>query len=338
MYSSGCSCSPLRLTLMKAIVVEEHGSPQGLRYKDLPQPSPKAGEVLIRTTLTGLNYADVQARRGGYDAASQPPFIPGLDVVGVIDALGQGVQGLQLGQRVAAFPAEGSYAEKVVAKSVLTYPIPEGLSDEAVSGLTVLVTAYNILTWAGRLQKGQTVLVHAAAGGVGSTAIQLARVLGAGKVIGTVSSVEKADIAKRLGADEVIVGYENFSAKVLELTGNTGADLILDSIAGAVFEEGMKCLAPFGRLVVYGHASGQAGNYDTRPLHRQNKAVIGYSSGHYRRVHPQLLKPTVEAVFEHLQKGGVKLEIGARFKLEEAAKAHALMESRQSVGKILLYP
>lgn len=306
--------------------------------QDLPHPSPKAGEVLIRTTLTGLNYADIQARRGGYDAASQPPFVPGLDVVGVIEALGEGVEGLEVGQRVAAFAAGGSYAEKVLAKAVLTYPVPDVLSDEQVSGLTVLVTAYNVLTWAGRLQKGETVLVHAAAGGVGSTAIQLARAMGAGKIIGTVGSAEKAALAKRLGADEAMVGYEGLGARVLELTGGVGADLILDSIAGEVFEEGMKALAPFGRLVVYGHASGQAGHFDTRPLHRQTKAVIGYSSGHCRRSRPGSLKPSVEAVFGYLQRGEVKLEIGARFKLEEAAKAHALMESRESVGKILLYP
>lgn len=319
------------------MVVEEHGGPEVLRYRDWPDPAPKAGEVLIRTRLTSLNYADVQARRGGYEAGSAPPFVPGLDVVGMIEALGEGVAGLHLGQRVVAFAAGGSYAERVVAKAVLTYPVPESLSDEQVSGLTVLVTAYNLLSWAGRLQQGESVLVHAAAGGVGGTALQLARALGAGRIIATVGSAQKAAIAKHLGADEVIVGYEGFSSRVLELTAG-GADLILDSIAGEVFSEGMKALAPFGRMVVYGHASGQAGHFDTRPLHRQTKAVIGYSSGHYRRSRPELLRPSVEAVFGHLQGGQVELQIGAKFKLEEAAKAHALMESRESVGKILLYP
>lgn len=319
------------------MVVEEHGGPEVLRYRDWPDPAPKAGEVLIRTRLTSLNYADIQARRGGYEAGSGPPFVPGLDVVGMIEALGEGVAGLHLGQRVVAFAAGGSYAERVVAKAVLTYPVPESLSDEQVSGLTVLVTAYNLLSWAGRLQQGESVLVHAAAGGVGGTALQLARALGAGRIIATVGSAQKAAIAKHLGADEVIVGYEGFSSRVLELTAG-GADLILDSIAGEVFSEGMKALAPFGRMVVYGHASGQAGHFDTRPLHRQTKAVIGYSSGHYRRSRPELLRPSVEAVFGHLQGGQVELQIGAKFKLEEAAKAHALMESRESVGKILLYP
>lgn len=319
---------------MKAIVVEQNGPPETLRYQEVPDPNPKAGEVLVRTTLTGLNYADVQARRGGYEAGSPPPFIPGLDAVGVVEALGEDVQ---VGQRVAAFTAGGSYAEKVTAKAVLTYPVPSELPDEAVSGLTALVTAYNTLTWAGRLQNGEIVLVHAAAGGVGSLAVQIAKALGAGRVFATVGSSTKAEFVRNLGADEVL-GYEGFAEKVLGLTQQQGADLILDSVAGEVFSRGMQCLAPFGRMVVYGHASGQAGTFETRPLHRQTKAVIGYSSGHYRRSRPELLRPTVEAVFELLKAGKIRLEIGARFKMEEAPKAHALMEHRQSMGKILLYP
>jgi len=321
---------------MKAIVVEQNGPPENLLYLEVPDPTPQAGEVLVRTTLSSLNFADIQSRRGGYEAGSPPPFIPGLDAVGVIEALGKGVEGLQVGQRVAVFAAGGSYAEKVVAKAVLTYPVPSELPDEAVSGLTVLVTAYNILAWAGRLQKGETVLVHAAAGGVGSTAVQMARAMGAGKIIGTVGSKAKADFVHSLGADEVLF-YDGFAERVLELT-KIGADLILDSIAGEVFHQGMKCLAPFGRLVVYGHAGGLAGSFDTRPLHRQNKAVLGYSSGHYRRSRPEALRPTVEAVFEMLLSGQVNLEVGSRFRLKEASQAHTLMESRQSVGKILLYP
>lgn len=322
---------------MKAIIVEEHGEPEKLVWREVPDPHPGPGQVLIRTALTGVNFADVQARRGGYDAGSPPPFTPGLDVVGIVEKVGEGVEGLEPGARVAAFPQGGSYAEKVLARSVLTYPIPDELSDEAVAGLTVLVTAYNLLTLAGRLEPGETVLVHAAAGGVGSTAVQLARALGASRVIATVGNESKAEFVRKLGADEVI-GYEGLAQRVLEFTNNVGADLILDSISGPVFQEGMKCLAPFGRLVIFGHASGQAGTFETRPLHRQSKAVIGYSSGHLRRSRPDALRPTVAAVLGHLLRGEVRLEVGARFRLEEAAGAHALIESRQSVGKILLYP
>ncbi len=323
---------------MKAILVAAHGGPEQLMYQEVLEPQPGPGQVLIGTTLTSLNFADIQARRGGYEAGSALPFTPGLDVVGVVEALGEGVEGLRLGQRVVAFPAGGSYAEKVVANAGLTYPLPHDLADEAVAGLTVLVTAYNILTWAGRLQAGESVLVLAAAGGVGSTVVQLARALGAGQVIGVVGEAEKEAFVRRLGAEPVLVGYSGLAQRVLELTNNAGADLILDSISGSVFEEETRSLAPFGRLVVYGHAGGQAGNFDTRPLHRQNKAVIGYSSGHYRRSRPEALRYTVEKVFERIEWDEVQLVIGAKFRLEEAAQAHTLMESRRSMGKILLYP
>ncbi|MBF6593127.1 MAG: NADPH:quinone oxidoreductase family protein [Thermaceae bacterium] len=323
---------------MKAILVAAHGGPEQLIYQEVLEPQPGPGQVLIRTTLTSLNFADIQARRGGYEAGSALPFTPGLDVVGVVEALGEGVEGLHPGQRVVAFPAGGSYAEKVVANAGLTYLLPHDLADEAVAGLTVLVTAYNILTWAGRLQAGESLLVLAAAGGVGSTVVQLARALEAGQIIGVVGEAEKEAFVRRLGADPVLVGYSGLAERVLELTHHIGADLILDSIAGEIFAEGLKCLAPFGRLVVYGHAGGQAGTLETRPLHRQNKAVVGYSSGHYRRTRPALLKPSVEAVLAHLLRGEVHLEIGTKFKLLEAAQAHTLMESRRSVGKILLYP
>lgn len=179
--------------------------------------------------------------------------------------------------------------------------------------------------------------MHAAAGGVGSLAVQMAKALGAGLVIGTVGHPAKAEFVRGLGADAVM-GYEGFAERVLEQTQQKGVDLILDSVAGEVFSQGMRCLAPFGRLVVYGHASGQAGSFETRPLHRQSKAVIGYSSGHYRRNRPGLLRPTVEAVFALLRSGKIRLQVGARFPLEQAAQAHTLMESRQSTGKILLYP
>ncbi|MDX2003942.1 MAG: zinc-binding dehydrogenase [Meiothermus sp.] len=319
---------------MNAIVVRQHGGPEVLEWLETPDPVPGAGEVLVRTTLTGLNFADLQSRRGGYDAGGALPFTPGLDVVGIVEAVGEGVS-LPIGQRVVAFAAAGSYAEKVLAKAVLTYPIPDALSDEQVSGLTALVTAYNLLHWAARVQRGETVLIHAAAGGVGGLAVQMAKAFGA-RVMGTAGTEDKLEYIRSLGADHAFT-YEGFPQKVLQVA-KAGADVILDSLSGETFNLGLTCLAPFGRMVVYGHAGGEAGTFDTRPLHRQTKAVIGYSSGHYRRSRPELLRPTVEAVFGLLERGEVRLEVGARFKLSEAAQAHALMENRQSRGKLLLYP
>ncbi|MBB6096635.1 NADPH2:quinone reductase [Deinobacterium chartae] len=324
---------------MQAIVVHAYGNSEQLQWREWPDPEPGSGQVRIRTRLTSVNFADIAARRGGYDAGAAPPFVPGLDVVGTVEALGPGVRDLEVGTRVAAFPLGGSYATLTLAPAALTFPVPDTLGDEAVAGLTVLTTAYGLLTRAGRLSPGETVLVHAAAGGVGSTAVQLARVLGAGRVIGTAGSARKCDFVRALGADFAIHSLEeDFAQRVLEVTGGTGADLILDPVSGAVLERGLSCLAPFGRLVSYSQMTERPAQISTRPLHRQNRAVIGFSNGHLRRSRPEALRPDVEALLRLLEEGRLKLQIGARFPLSEAARAHDLIESRQNVGKVLLVP
>lgn len=318
-------------------MVHQLGGPEQLVWQSVAEPQPSVHQVRLRTLLTGVNYADVMSRRGGYDAGATPPFIPGLDAVGQIEAIGAEVAGLEVGQRVVAFTAGGSYSEQCLAASNLVYPLPQALSNEAVGGLTVLVTAYNLLTWAGRLAPGETVVVHSAAGGVGSTLVQLARVLGAGKVIAVVGTAEKARWIENLQPDRVINRQrEDWVSTVRSWAGPAGVDIILDSAAGPQLEQGMELLAAFGRMVVYGHASGQPAQITTPALHRQNKAVIGYSSGHYRRARPQALRPSVEAVLGHLLRGEIQLQIGGRFPLEQAAQAHRWVESGESLGKVLL--
>src|SRR4051812_19022037 len=170
---------------MKAIMVHAFGGPETLRIDEQPDPQPGPGQVLIRVAATGVNFADIMARLGRYHGGSPPPFTPGLDVAGTITAVGDGVRELQVGQRVAAFPAGGGYAEQVLADPLLVYPLPDALDFDAAAAFpTIGVTAYNLLTICGRLQPGETVLIHAAAGGVGTTAVQLAKHLGAGRVIG----------------------------------------------------------------------------------------------------------------------------------------------------------
>jgi len=323
---------------MKAIVVTRHGGPEVLTYQDWPDPVPGEGQVLIRTEITSVNFADVQLRRGTYHAGSPPPTVPGLDVYGTIVALGPGVTGLENGQKVAAFSASGSYAELALAPAVLTFPVPAGVDPETAAAFpTVGITAYNLLTLAGRLVPGETVLVHAAAGGVGSVALQLAKILGAGRVIGTVGSDKKAALARELGCDDVInYEAEDFAARVNEITDGAGADLILDSVAGPVFDRELSCLATFGRIVMYGHTSGEAGHVSTRDLHGPTRAVIGYSSSTYRRYRPEALRPAAEAVLGYLAKGRLRMVIGGRFDLQDAPDAHRLIEKRAHVGKILL--
>ncbi len=324
---------------MKAVVVNAFGGPEALEYQDLPEPTIDPGQVLIRVAATGVNYADVMARRGQYHGVSAPPFIPGLDVAGTIEAVGADVSGLRVGQR-AALPATGAYAELVPADPVLVYPLPDTVDFETAAAFpTIGITAYNLLQSVARLAAGETVLVHAAAGGVGTTAVQIARHLGAGRIVGTVGDDAKADLVRGLGAD-VVINYrrEDFAPRVRELTGGAGADVILDSVAGAVFEASMSCLAPFGRLIVFGQASGEPGLARSADLYPLNRAILGYSTGGYRRLRPAGLRPAAEAVLGLLANGTLRLVIGGRYRLAEAAAAHRFVESRQSIGKVLLLP
>ena len=322
---------------MRVITLDQFGGPEVLKCIDVPTPKPDAGQIAIKVSMTGVNFADVMVRRGGYGRGGVPPLTPGLDCVGRIVELGAGVTGFKIGQRVAAFPEGGSYADIVLARPVLTYGLPDAISDESASALTMLVTAYNILTLAGRMSADETVLVHAGAGGVGSLAIQIAKRLGAGKVIATVGSPAKLAIAKQFGAD-IVINYrdQEIGASLHSATGGKGVDLVLDSVIGSVFEGGFEQLAPFGRYVVYGAASGEPAQIATNALHQTSRAVIGYSTGSYRKFKPDALAPSMRAVLAYVVQGDVSVHIGGRFKLENAAQAHQFIESRTSIGKIIL--
>jgi NADPH2:quinone reductase len=323
--------------MMHVVEATSYGDPSVLAWREREEPVPGPGEVAIRVTQTGVNFADVQARRGQYHGGQKPPFVPGLDCAGTIVALGEGVDDLRAGQRVAAFPPNGSYAEVVVVPQATVYALDPAVSDDDAASILMLVTAYNVLSFAGRLAPGETVLVHAAAGGVGSTAVQIARALGAGTIFATVGSEAKREIARAAGAD-VVIDYrsEDFARRVLDATDGCGVDVILDSVAGDVFTAGLTALAPFGRLVAFGMASGTPGAVRTNELHPSNRAVVGYSSGSYRKLRPNALRPAAEASLRLVAEGKVHVVIGARFPLREAAEAHRLVESRAGHGKVLL--
>ncbi len=324
---------------MKAILIHELGSSDVLSYQDWALPEPSARQVRIKTSLTSVNFADIKARQGSY-AKRSLPFIPGLDAAGYIDALGSEVSHLKVGQRVAAYTTGGSYAEYVLAEEQLCSPLPDSVSFEQGAGIGILITAYNVLTLAGRFEKGDKVLVHAGAGGVGSTLIQMAKALGAAEVYATCGSEEKAEIAKNLGADYVI-NYRDrdFDQVINELTQNEGVDLICDSIAGSTSERGMNCLANFGRLVIYGHTSPDgAAKLSSKMLHNQNRAVIGYSSGGHRNAKAHKIQAAAKESLNLLEQGKVSVLQGKRYKLQNAKQAHELVESRQSTGKVILEP
>lgn len=325
---------------MKAVQVTEFGGPDVLELQDVPLPEPGTGQARIKVAATSVNFADIQTRRGGYVITRTPPFVPGLEAAGIVDALGPGVRGWEVGQRVAVHAEGGSYAEYALARVIEMFPLADEIDLEQASVVpSVGTTAMALLTMAGRIQPGESVLIHAAAGGVGSTAVQFARVLGAGLIIGTVGSPEKAKITQELGADAV-VNYrtEDVVARVKEITGGAGVDIVLDGVGKDTAETSVAVLAPFGRLVVFGMASGAPAPIAFGPLYGDNKQVIGYSTGGHRRTRPEVLRPPGLAAFKLLAAGRWKPLIGARYPLAQASIAHRTIEDRESVGKVLLIP
>lgn len=323
---------------MKAVIVSDFGGPSVLHYTD--QQMPKMGErqVLIRVVATSVNFADIMSRQGRYHSGSKPPFIPGLDAAGIIEGTGSDVQGLHIGQRVIALLKNGSYSEYVASDENLTFPIADSVDFETAAACpTVAFTSYKLLADVGRVRPGETVLIHAAAGGIGTTAVQLARLLGAGKVIGTVGSDRKKAIVEDAGADAVInYQTEDFASEVNRLTQGKGADVILDSLSGAIAEKSLTCLALYGRLVNFGSAGGDTGHFKTTDLHSSCRAVLGFSLGTTIRNRPELLTNAAKRLSGFLKEGKLKMKIGRHYPLKEAAKAQEWMESRQSTGKILL--
>ncbi|MBB6455321.1 NADPH2:quinone reductase [Salirhabdus euzebyi] len=322
---------------MKAILVPEFGPANVMQYQEVDLPKIGDQQVLIRVAAASVNFADIKSRFGN-KGGGKLPYIPGIDAAGTIEKIGSNVEYLKVGQRVIAFPLTGSYAEYIVADENLTFVLPNNVDfGTAAASPIVSFLSYKLLANVARLEKGETVVVHAAAGGVGTTAIQMAKILGAGQIIGTVGSQEKIPIAKEAGADQVICySEEDFSKRVNELTNGEGANVILDSIAGEIAEKSLECLATYGRLVHFGNSGGAPGQFLTKDLHASCRSVLGFSFGTTRKLRPHLLRPTAEKVLSFLASGQLKIQIGKVFSLDEAVKAHEWVESRKSTGKVLL--
>lgn len=324
---------------MNAILVSKYGGPEVLEYREVEKPFIGPNQVLIKVAATSVNFADIKARYGN-KGGNQPPFIPGLDVAGTIVEIGEEVKEFQVGQRVIAFPKNGSYAEYVAADSILTYALPDQIDFETAAACPIVsFTSYKLLADVGRLMPGESVLIHAAAGGIGTTAIQLAKILGAAQVIGVVSSDEKAAFALEAGADHAInASKHDFVKQVLEITHGKGVDVILDSISGKVTEQSLQCLAWYGRLVHFGNSSGEVANIQTKDLHASCRSVLGFSLGTTRLQRPHLLREVADKVLGYIKNGSLRIKIGHKFSLQEASLAHRLIESRKSKGKVLLIP
>lgn len=324
---------------MKVVQLTEYGGPDVLKLVELEKPVPKDHEVLIQIHAIGVNYADTARREGQYVVKTPLPFIPGAEVAGVVIEVGEKVTNVKPGSRVVTLIESGGYAECAVADSRGLIPLPEQLSFEYAAALPLQgLSAYHILKTMGRLEEGETVLVHAAAGGVGTLAVQLANLFGAKKVIATASTEDKLTLAREMGAD-VLVNYteDGWEEKVLQATGGKGVDVALEMAGGEVFNKTLKCLAAFGRLVIYGVASGEQSRFYPSSLMARNQSVIGFFLPQVMRK-PALIQSSMQEMLAYLSTDKLKITIGGVYSLEQAAEVHRLLQSRQTKGKLILKP
>jgi NADPH2:quinone reductase len=312
---------------MRAIEYSKHGGPDVLELRELPDPQPGEGEVLVDVERIGINYRDVYEREGrGY--AVTPPAIIGVEGAGTV---------VGTGERVAWMAAQGSYAERVAAPRQMLVAVPEGVSSEtAAAALLQGMTAHYLAHDSYSIEDGDWVLVHAGAGGVGLLLTQMAKLRG-GRVIATTSSEEKAALAREAGADEVI-GYEGFARRARDIAGGTGVAAVYDGVGKTTCLEGLEALAPTGRMILYGAASGQPDPLEPGLLQSHGSLYLQRPTlATYVRT-PELLRERAQRLFELIAIGALAVRIGARYPLEEAPRAHEDLEARRTTGKLLLTP
>ncbi len=322
---------------MKAIRHHENGGPEVLRLEEIPVPRPKEGEALVAVEAIGLNFIEVYVRRGWYKAAL--PLTPGSECAGTVREVGPGVTSVKPGDRVATVNAAGSYAERTLVPAVRLVPLPEGVTPrDAAAVILQGMTAHYLTTAVYPLKLGDTCLVHAAAGGAGLLLCQMAKKRGA-RVIGTVSTWEKAALAKAAGADDVVVYTEqDFVAEVKSATGGRGVNVVYDSVGATTFEKGLDVLAPRGMMALFGQSSGPAKPFDPQILNSKGSLFLTRPTlGHYVATREELLHRAAE-VFDWVRDGSLKIRIGAEFPLAKAEDAHRALEGRQTTGKVLLIP
>ena len=319
---------------MRAIQITEWGGPEVLRLvEDAPEPQPAEGQVLIRVSRAGINFADTHARENSYLARYELPMIPGAEVAGVV---AKAAHGFEEGERVVSLVGGGGYAEYALGAVPMTIRIPEGVSDGAA--LAVLLqglTAWHLYKTQGRVAEGESVLIQAAAGGVGSLAVQLGRAFGAGRGIGVATTEAKRELVLSLGADECISAEpEGMAERVIEANGGNRVDVIFEMAGGQVFDESMKALAPLGRCVTYGIASREPNTVRTGDLMRRSHSVIGFWLFHALE---NAAEPLAE-LFGLIASGDLRVVEGTTYPMSEARRAHEDMGARRTSGKLLLDP
>ncbi|MBS1851305.1 MAG: quinone oxidoreductase [Acidobacteria bacterium] len=322
---------------MKAIQVKQTGGPEALELVDLPIPEPKANEAIVRLAASGVNFIDVYFREGRYKAPL--PLVDGQEGAGVITAIGSDVRSTKVGDHVAWTGVLGSYSEYAAVPAERLVPVPSGVSDrDAAAVMLQGMTAHYLSHSTYPLKRGETALIHAAAGGVGLLLVQMAHHIGA-RVIATVSTREKAELARAAGADEVILyTQQDFEAETQRLTSNRGVDVIYDSVGKTTFEKGLNLLRPRGMMVLFGGSSGAVPPFDPIILSQKGSLYVTRPTlGHYTATREELLARASD-VFAMMASGKLKLRVEHVYPLQEAQQAHRDLEGRKTTGKLLLIP
>jgi NADPH2:quinone reductase len=314
---------------MRAVQISEFGGPEVLQQVEVPDPEAGEGETVVRVVRAGVNFADTHVTRNDYLADQQLPLIPGGEVAGQTGD----------GRRVAALLMNGGYAEQVAVPDAALIPVPDEVDDDQAAALLLQgLTAHSILRLSARLQPGESVAVHAAAGGTGSLAIQLARRMDAGRIVALASSEEKRKLALDLGADAAVDSRgEDLTQAIVEANEGRPVDVVLEMSGGAAFEQSLRSLAPFGRIVTFGIASREENAVKTGHLLRNSRTVAGFWLVHlFSR--PELLRAGLDEVLSAAAAGDLRAVIGGVYPLSEAARAHQELAGRRTTGKLLLDP
>lgn len=322
---------------MKAIVIHEQGQPDVLHYQDLPLPEPGPGKVRLKMEAVGVNFIDTYHRSGLYK--QELPFTPGMEGGGVVDALGDGVTAVSLGERVVYAMQPGAYAEYAIVPAWRLVSVPNEIKIEVATAVILQgMTAHYLTHSTYAVQEGDNVLVQAAAGGMGLLLVQIAKLRGA-RVIGTTSTAEKEKLAREHGADDIIRYTEtDFSEAVMQLTNGKGVQVIYDGVGKATFHKGLDCLQPRGMMVLYGQASGPIGPIDPQLLSQKGSLFLTRPSlAHYSTSREEIQSRATD-LFGWIMAGQLTVRIDRTFALSEAAAAHHYLEGRQTKGKLLLLP
>ena len=324
---------------MRAVVCREWGGPEKLTVNDVPPPPLRDGAVRIRVHAAGVNFADILLIAGQYQEKPAFPFIPGAEAAGEVTEIGAGVNGLKVGDRVMALTGLRSFAEEVVVDAQRVLPIPDAMEFASAAAFPVAYgTSHGALEWRAHLQSGEWLLVTGAAGGVGLTAVEIGKAMGA-RVIACAGSTEKLAIAQQHGADHLIdYSKEDIRERVKAITGGCGADVIYDPVGGDAFDAALRCVAWGGRIIVIGFAAGRVSQIPANIVLVKNIDVIGFYWGSYQTHKPELLSSSFTQLFRWFKEGKLRPHISHNFPLEQAGDALRLLQQRKSTGKVVLVP